>query len=664
MTETASLLSRPIKLGGHLLPNRFVMGSMHTGLEGRPDLFDRLARFYAERAKGGAALIVTGGFSMNLAGRIKDHPCTLTSEAEALPHRQITEAVHQAGGRILLQLLHAGRYGYHSAIVAPSAIKSPINRDAPQELSEAEILETIQDYARSTRLALEAGYDGVEVMGSEGYLISQFLAERTNHRSDDWGGTFVNRLRFPRAVTRAVREALGTGPILSFRMSAADLIDNSLSDDEVIDLALAVEEEGADCISTGIGWHESAVPTIAGVVPHAAFGQATKRIKQAVSIPVIASNRINLPETAERVLAEGMGDLVSMARPFLADPAFARKMLDGAGDRITLCIGCNQACLDHYFTDQVITCLVNPRAVQEESYTAGPAKTPKRVAVIGAGVAGIACALEASRRGHQVTLFDQAERIGGQFLLAAEIPGKADYGRAMETFAEQLEAAGVALRLGQAVEADAIAAGGFDVAVVATGVTPRPLDIPGADHPKVAGYSEVLDGRRIAGERVLVIGGGGIGHDVALFLAHPEQRMTELEAFQKHWGIGRARAPAPAARQVTMLKRSPGRFGRGLGKSTGWILRQELKDFGVTQLAEVTYKRIDDAGLHIQCEGRDEVLEADTIVVCAGQLSQDHLAEDLTRSGLPVQVVGGARLAGELDAKRAMEEGTRVGNSL
>ncbi len=658
-------LAEPIQVGALRLKNRFVMGSMHSGLEGHPDRFDSLARFYAERAKGGAGLIITGGFSPNHAGRVKDHPCTLDSEETLPAHRKITEAVHREGGRILLQLLHAGRYGYHADIVAPSPIQSPINRESPAELSEAEILRTIDDYARSARLALAAGYDGVEIMGSEGYLISQFLALRTNHRGDDWGGDLEARARFPLEVVRATRQALGPGGLMSYRISALDLVEGGLGQEETLWLAQAVEAAGADCFVTGIGWHESAVPTIAGAVPQAAFAGAAAKIKQVTSIPVIVSNRINLPETAERLIREGQADMVSMARPFLSDPEIANKALTGKSQLISVCIACNQACLDHYFTDQAISCLLNPRAARELDYRDDAAEATKAVAVVGAGVAGIACALEAARKGHRVTLYDAAEEIGGQFRLAAKVPGKRDYGLAIDAYDRQLEELGVKRQLGAAVDAETLLAGQYDEIVISTGVTPRPLDLPGAEDPRVVGYSDVLTGKVRAGERVLIIGGGGIGHDVALYLAHPNvPESEELEAFEEHWGIGRAREPQASPRKVTMLKRSPGRFGRTLGKSTGWVLRQELRDFDVRQLSEVTYRKIDAAGLHITRENEPDVLPADTIVVCAGQESNRSLADQLMAKGCSVHVVGGARLAGELDAKRAIEEGAKLGNRL
>jgi 2,4-dienoyl-CoA reductase (NADPH2) len=658
-------LFEPVTLRKASLPSRIVMGSMHTGLECHPERFGELARFYADRARGGVGLIVTGGFAPNFAGRMKDEPGTFERAEQVPAHRTITDAVHAAGGRILLQILHAGRYGYHPAIVAPSAIKSPINRDVPAMLSGPAIAGTISNYAATATLAREAGYDGVEVMGSEGYLISEFLAPRTNRRDDEWGGPLKNRARFPLAVVRAVRAALGDDLILCYRISALELVEGGLTDEETTWLAREVERAGADCLSTGIGWHEAAIPTIAGVVPHAGFAAATARIKQAVSIPVTASNRINLPGDAARLIEQGAADLVSMARPLLADADFAAKVRDGRADRVNICIACNQACLDHYFTGQVIGCLVNPRALRETRFANAPAGRAKRVAVIGAGVAGIAAALEAGRRGHAVTLYEAAADIGGQFTLAAQIPGKEDYGLALASFKKQLAEVGVDVRTGQRISAAALARERFDDVVISTGVVPRPLDVPGADDPRVVGYTSILDGSVGAGQSVVVIGGGGIGHDVALYLARGGggERQTVAE-FEAQWGIRGARKPPVAKRSVTMVKRSPGPFGRTLGKSTGWVLRQELKDLGVRQIAEASYLRIDRDGLHITAQDRIEVLEADTIVVCAGQLSARGLADELEAHGQRVHVIGGARLAAELDAKRAIHEGALVGNQL
>jgi 2,4-dienoyl-CoA reductase (NADPH2) len=663
MNPNSNLL-QAIRVGSVELSSRIVMGSMHTGLESHPERFDELGRFYAERAKGGTGLIVTGGFAPNFAGRMKNEPGTFEHSDQIAAHKKIVEPVHRAGGRILLQILHAGRYGYHPAIVAPSPIKSPINRDAPAELTPSQIEETIRNYATTAGLAIEAGYDGVEIMGSEGYLISEFLAPRTNHRSDAWGGSLESRARFPLAVVRAVRAAIGDA-IISYRISALDLVEGGLTQDETIWLAKHIEQAGADCLSTGIGWHEAPIPTIAGSVPHAAFIESTRRLKEAVSIPVTASNRINLPQDAARIIAEGSADLISMARPLLADPEFVNKIARGRPDLVNVCIACNQACLDHYFTDQVITCLVNPRAAREREFSDETTPTPKRVAVVGAGVAGIAAALEAARRGHHVTLFETASEIGGQFALAANIPGKEDYGLAVENYRSQLAECGVDTRTDCAVDPDALKRAGFDEIIISTGVSPRAFDIPGANDPRVVDYVSILDGTVTAGERVIIVGGGGIGHDVALFLAMDSKgrRQTRDEFFAR-WGINGPASAHPARRNITMVKRSDGPFGRTLGKSTGWILRQELKDLKVRQIAGARYLKIDDHGLHIALPDRNEVLPADTIVVCAGQESDRRIGDEIDANGRPVHVIGGARLAGDLDAKRAIYEGAILGNRI
>jgi len=662
--DARSVLLDPIRVGSATLKSRIVMGSMHTGLEHHPERFDQLGRFYAERAKGGAGLIVTGGFAPNFAGRLKNEPGTFERPDQVADHKKITGPVRAARGRILLQILHAGRYGYHPAVVAPSPIKSPINRDVPAELTDEQIEETIRNYATTARLAMEAGYDGVEIMGSEGYLISEFLAPRTNHRADRWGGSLENRGRFPISVVRAVREVIGDGMIF-YRISALELVEGGLTQDETLWLAKEVEKAGADCISTGIGWHEAAVPTIAGPVPHAAFIGSTRRLKEVVKIPVTASNRINLPEDAAQIIGEGSADLVSMARPLLADAEFVNKVGRGRPDLVNVCIACNQACLDHYFTDQVITCLVNPRAAREDEFSDAPAASAKRVAVVGAGVAGMAAALEAGRRGHHVTLFEAAPRIGGQFALAAVIPGKEDYDLSLKSYEAQLAEAGVEIRTGAAVDAEALKRENFDEVVVSSGVNPRLIDIPGGDDPRVVGYTDILNGKVKAGERVVVIGGGGIGHDVALFLAmETNGRRQTREEFFERWGIEGRPKHHPARRQITMVKRSPGAFGRTLGKSTGWILRQELKDLKVRQIAQAEYLKINAEGLHIALPDRKEVLPADTIVVCAGQESDRAIADVIAANGQAVHVIGGARLAGELDAKRAIYEGAILGNRI
>lgn len=658
----------PIQIGGVTLPNRYVMGSMHTGLESKPEHFDELARYYAERAKGGAGLIVTGGFAPNYAGRMKDDPCTFDSEDQIDAHRKITSAVHKENGKIILQILHAGRYGYHSAIVAPSAIRSPINRDEPRALDEQEILQTIEDYAKTTELAIKAGYDGVEIMASEGYLISQFLANRTNHREDSWGGRLSNRAKLALEIVKRVRHTLGEAPILSYRISAIELVEGGLEEEDIIWLATQLEKHGVNCLATGIGWHEATVPTIAAVVPHAAFADVITKVKAAVTIPVTASNRINLPSTAEKLLASGQADLISMARPFLADPYFVKKALTQQSEKISVCIGCNQACLDHYFTNETISCLVNPRVMRENHFTDSIVTTPKKIAVVGGGVAGLAAALEAAKRGHHVTIFEAEKQLGGQFTLAANVPGKSDYALFLQGYIEQLRSEGVIFALGKKVSADNLIGSAFDEVIIASGIRSRQLDIPGIDDPRVVSYTDILSGNIEAGKNVLIIGAGGIGHDVALYVSSPQHKnhseQSTLAAFRKHWGIGQARAPENSLRNVTMLKRSTGSFGKSLGKTTGWILRQELKDFNVQQIAGVTYKKIDEEGLHIDTDQQSTILPADTIIVCAGQESENSLTKPLADAGISVHVIGGANVAEELDAKRAIAEGATLGNKL
>ena len=657
-------LAQPIRLGAVTLRNRIVMGSMHTGLEGHQTeaSFAQLARFYAERARGGVGLIVTGGFSPNEAGRLKDEPATMQTAEHVRLHRRITDAVHADGGLIVLQVLHAGRYGYHDKIVAPSPIRSPINKHTPSELSDPAIERTIADYVTAATLAGEAGYDGVEVMGSEGYLISQFLAPRTNHRAGRWGGSLENRARFPIAVVAGIRAALGSDFLILYRHSVLDLVEGGLPWDETVWVAREVVRVGADVISTGFGWHEAKVPTIAGVVPHGAFAEHISRLRRAMSVPVTASNRINSPQLADRLIADGTCDLVSMARPLLADAEFANKAIAGGAERITVCIACNQACLDHYFEDRPISCLVNPRAAREAEFRPLPAGRKKRIVVVGAGVAGLVCAIEAARRGHEVVVFEAAAQIGGQMNLAARIPGKADYADVVRAYGAQLEELGVRVAVGQRAAAQQLIAGRFDEIVIATGVRPRTLDLPGANDPRVISYDAALSGKAGFGSRVAVLGAGGIGHDVALYLAHPDPaETTEPAKFAHRWGVNGAPSPAPALRQVTLIKRSPGPFGRTLGKSTGWILRQELRDLGVQQLAGATYRRIDEEGLHLTVEDQPRCIAFDTLVVCAGQVPDRPLADELTAAGRSVHLIGGARHAAELDAKRAIEEGTALG---
>jgi 2,4-dienoyl-CoA reductase (NADPH2) len=660
------LLFRPLDLGFVTLPNRILMGSMHTGLEARPDGMARLAAFYAERARGGAALIVTGGFSPNDAGELSPHRAQMSTQADAERHKVIPRAVHDAGGRIALQVLHSGRYGFHNNIVAPSAVKSGINPNAPRELAVDEIEQTIAAFAASAALAREAGYDGIEVMGSEGYLVSQFLASRVNQRADDWGGSLENRMRFPVEVVRACRAAAGHDFILVYRISALELVEGGLSAEDIAQVAKAIEQAGATLLNTGIGWHEARIPTIAQAVPRGGFAWATRNLKQAVRIPVVASNRINAPEIAEEILARGDADMVSLARAFLADEAFAAKAKAGDRAGINICIACNQACLDHYFIGQPASCVVNPRAGRETQLVFAPVKQKKRVAVLGGGPAGLSCAAVAAERGHAVTLFEKSGELGGQFNLARKIPGKQEFAESVAYYAERIRRAGATVLLNHAPTEAELAQ--FDEVILATGIDPRKPDIPGIEHQSVVGYVDLLAGRAQAGKNVAIIGAGGIGFDVALYLLERNERATlDADAFAAHWGIVRDRAApggldakgfpsAHPAHRITMLKRSAGPFGATLGRTTGWVHRAELARNGVAMLKGVEYRRIDDAGVHIAIDGKEQVVPADTVVICAGQ--------EPLRPYAARHLIGGAKEAGELDAKRAMLEGAELAAAL
>lgn len=674
MSEPYPHLFRPLALGAVTLPNRIVMGSMHTNLEERPDGPPRLAAFYAARARGGAALIVTGGYSPNAEGVIVAGGATFDTAAEAARHRVVTTAVHDAGGRILLQILHAGRYSPQAGCVAPSAIKAPINKFGPRAMTADDIERTIEDHAKSALLAQSAGYDGVEIMGSEGYLLNEFTAPRTNQRDDAWGGAIENRIRFPVEIVRRARERCGPDFIIMYRISLIDLVEGGGSWDETVTLARAIAAAGATLINTGIGWHEARIPTMAHMVPRAAWTWTTKRLKGAVSIPLVTCNRINDPALAERVLARGDADMVSMARPFLADPDFAAKAEANRADEINTCIGCNQACLDAYFTGEVSSCLVNPRAGHETLRAFTPAARAQHLAVAGGGPAGLAFAATAAERGHRVTLFEAASRLGGQFNMAKVIPGKEEYAETIRYFTRRLGILGVDVRLGTRATAADLAAGGYDAVVLATGVAPRTPAIPGIGHPKCLSYVDVLLHRKPVGRRVAVIGAGGIGFDVSVFLTAAAGAAEEdAEAFLAEWGVDKTfamrggLAPVSAAHpkhEVTLLQRKPGRHGDSLGKTTGWVHKLQLQRAGVRFLAGVTYERIGDAGLHISIGGKRETLAVDSVVVCAGQDSLRDLQAPLEAAGKTVHLIGGAKLAAELDAQRAIDEAVRLAAAL
>ncbi|MCK5893033.1 MAG: NADPH-dependent 2,4-dienoyl-CoA reductase [Endozoicomonadaceae bacterium] len=668
-------LLEPLDLGFTTLRNRTLMGSMHTGLEERPKGFERLAAFYAERARNGVGLIVTGGIGPNAEGAVAVGAAKLSTEEEAKQHRIITESVNREGGTICMQILHAGRYAYNPNSVAPSAVQAPINPFKPHELTDDEIEKQIQDFVHCAVLAQKAGYNGVEIMGSEGYFINQFITERVNLRSDRWGGSYENRIRLPLEIIRRVREQVGAEWIIIYRLSMLDLVEDGSVWGEIVTLAKCVESAGATLISTGIGWHEARIPTIGTMVPRAAFTDVTAKLKGEVGIPLVTTNRINTPEVAEEVLAKGQSDMVSMARPFLADGEFVIKAEQGRADEINTCIGCNQACLDHIFQAKLISCLVNPRACHETELNYIPLKRKeaiKKIAVIGAGPAGLAFATVAAERGHNVTLFDQADEIGGQFNVAKLIPGKEEFYETLRYFRRRIELTGVNLQLGQTVIADDLQGIGFDEVVLATGIQPRRPAIEGVESDKVLGYLDVLKYGKSVGKRVAIIGAGGIGFDVAEFITHEgHSRSLSKEAFFKAWGIdqafnvrggiaGKQPEPSSSPREVFLLQRKRGKVGQTLGKTTGWIHRATLKSKGVVMLNNVEYQKIDDEGLHILQDGEFKMLPVDTVIICAGQESLRELQADIEAGGMPVHLIGGADDAGELDAKRAIDQGSRL----
>jgi len=644
------------------------MGSMHVGLEEEFGRLDKLAAYFAARAKGGVGLIVTGGVSPNLEGGVKPFAAKLTNRYEVWKHRVVTDAVRKEGGHIALQILHAGRYAYAPWSVAPSAIKSPITPFKPRALSSRGVEKTIADYVNCAMRAQQAGYHGVEVMGSEGYLINQFIVAKTNKRKDRWGGDYPERIQFPIEIIRRMRKAVGDNFIIIYRLSMLDLVKDGSSWEEIVELARAIEEAGASIINTGIGWHEARVPTIATMVPRAAYTWVTARLKGEVSLPLVTSNRINMPDVAERVLASGDADMVSMARPLLADADWVNKAKNNAPESINTCIACNQACLDLVFQNKRASCMVNPLACYETEVTITPTPSPKRIAVVGAGPAGLAFSTTAAERGHQVTLFEADAQIGGQFNMAKTIPGKEEFYETLRYFQHRIAETQVDLQLNTRADLSQLSEG-FDAVVLATGVLPRELSLTGIDHPMVMSYLDLLKHKKAVGHRVALIGAGGIGFDVAEFLTHSHNDDDPVDSYLEEWGVDRrmstrgglksADDPAPA-REVYLCQRKAGKLGAGLGKTTGWIHRAALKKRGVTMLARCSYDRIDDDGLHITIDDEPRLLEVDNVVICAGQVSKRDLEEPLKAAGIDVHIIGGAHMAGELDARRAFDQGTRL----
>ena len=659
-------LLAPLDLGFIHLKNRVIMGSMHTGLEEAKDGFERLAQYFAERARGGVGLIVTGGISPNQQGLTFVGSAALDDEKKVAQHQLITSAVHQAGSKICMQILHTGRYAYSPNAIAPSAIKAPISPFTPKEVANEDIEQQIEDFAQTARLAQSAGYDGVEIMGSEGYFLNQFIVTRTNHRDDEWGGSYDNRIRLAVEVVKRVREAVGEKFIIIYRLSMLDLVPEGSDFEEVVQLAKAIEKAGATMINTGIGWHEARIPTIATKVPRAAFTWVTNKVRKHLTVPVITSNRINTPEVAEQVLANGDADLISMARPFLADPEFVNKAAAGQSERINTCIGCNQACLDHVFNGKVSSCLVNPRACEETRIIIAPAQAQKTIAIIGAGPAGLACAVTAAQRGHKVTLYDAGEQIGGQFNIAKRIPGKEEFSETLRYFSVMLNELKVTVKLNTYLSTQQLNDLHVDELVLATGITPRGLDIPGHDHAKVISYLDVVKGAYV-GKKVAIIGAGGIGFDVAEFLSHGDREpSTNIAQFMSQWGIdmtmtarGGVACMTPdieaSPREIHLLQRKASKVGAGLGKTTGWIHRAGLQQKQVNMVSECDYIAIDDSGLHLTIAGKSKTLDVEHIIVCAGQDSNRLLCEGLKRE---YHLIGGAEKATQLDAKRAIRQGT------
>ncbi|MEU6563885.1 NADPH-dependent 2,4-dienoyl-CoA reductase [Nocardia nova] len=670
-------LFTPLDLGHVTLRNRVVMGSMHTGLEDRAWDTNRLAAYFAERARGGVGLIITGGYAPNREGWLLPLGAKLTNKTEAYRHRAITKAVHAEGGRIALQILHAGRYAYVPFSVSASSIKAPINPFRPRKLSDKGVRRTIADYVRCARLAQFAGYDGVEIMGGEGYLINQFLAPRTNKRTDRWGGSAENRRRFPLEIVRGIRAAVGPDFVIVFRLSMAEFVEHGQTETEILALANELEGAGVSIINTDIGWHEARVPTIVTSVPRAAFAEYTAKITARVNIPVCASNRINMPETAEEILTRGDAELVSLARPLLADPDWAAKASAAREDEINTCIACNQACLDHAFVHKTVSCLLNPRAGHETELRLLPTRNTQRIAVVGAGPAGLSAAVNLAERGHKVDLFEADDKIGGQFDIARRIPGKEEFNETIRYFTRKLELSGVRVFLRRRVSAEDLIEGRYDHVVVATGVRPRIPSIPGIDHPKVLTYAELVREEKPVGKKVAVIGAGGIGYDVSEFLTVDGHPSLKLDEWKEEWGVTSddpdapgqltTARPSPATRDVVLLQRKSGPFGKGLGKTSGWVHRAAIKAKGVEQIGGVNYERIDDRGLHIsfgEKRTRPTVIECDNVILCAGQESVRELVEPLQRAGVRTHLIGGAELAAELDAKRAIDQGTRLAAAL